>query len=253
MKNRGFTLVEAMICLVVIGLLLGGVLKGYELINSGKTMALSQRVSSLRNAWHIFVDRYGWVPGDYPQASDFISSDLTNGNGSLGFEDGESAIAMSHLVGASLIKCAVCTSTQTGVVPTLNDHPGNQFGGVISFFAQGGVANNYADTPYDEANREAISLGRGVPQTILAELDRKLDDGEPHRGLFRAAAGSRMESVVDCVAFHDPVSGSDSDAMNLDAIYSQFANSTTPTSLVWRTTSGGDVYRIDSCLSAHLL
>ena len=35
-KNRGFTLIEIAIVLVIIGLLLGGVLKGQELINNAK-------------------------------------------------------------------------------------------------------------------------------------------------------------------------------------------------------------------------
>ena len=40
-KQSGFTLVEIAIVLVIIGLLLGGVLKGQELINSAKVKNLN--------------------------------------------------------------------------------------------------------------------------------------------------------------------------------------------------------------------
>ncbi|MCK5666213.1 MAG: prepilin-type N-terminal cleavage/methylation domain-containing protein, partial [Thiotrichaceae bacterium] len=40
-KQGGFTLIEIAIVLVIIGLLLGGVLKGQELINTARVRALN--------------------------------------------------------------------------------------------------------------------------------------------------------------------------------------------------------------------
>ena len=71
MKTRqtGFTLVEIAIVLVIIGLLLGGVLKGQELIFNSKVKAtfnLSREMSAATNSYR---DRYGQLPGDDNQAA----------------------------------------------------------------------------------------------------------------------------------------------------------------------------------------
>ncbi|MEZ0232499.1 MAG: prepilin-type N-terminal cleavage/methylation domain-containing protein [Methylophilaceae bacterium] len=63
-KQSGFTLIELAIVLVIIGLLLGGVLKGQELINSAKAKNIA---SDLKNA-QIFIygyqDKFRAIPGD---------------------------------------------------------------------------------------------------------------------------------------------------------------------------------------------
>ncbi|MCX7173912.1 MAG: prepilin-type N-terminal cleavage/methylation domain-containing protein, partial [Proteobacteria bacterium] len=46
-KQSGFTLIEIAIVLVIIGLLLGGVLKGQELINSAKVKNFAQDFKSI--------------------------------------------------------------------------------------------------------------------------------------------------------------------------------------------------------------
>ena len=66
MKSRqsGFTLVEIAIVLVIIGLLLGGVLKGQELINSAKIKNLINDLNGLSTAVYAYQDRYRALPGD---------------------------------------------------------------------------------------------------------------------------------------------------------------------------------------------
>ncbi|MBE8158261.1 MAG: prepilin-type N-terminal cleavage/methylation domain-containing protein, partial [Betaproteobacteria bacterium] len=62
---RGVTLVEIAIVLVIIGLLLGGILKGQELINNAKVRAIADRQNSMKVAWFSFIDRFQALPGDY--------------------------------------------------------------------------------------------------------------------------------------------------------------------------------------------
>ncbi|WP_029935097.1 prepilin-type N-terminal cleavage/methylation domain-containing protein [Thiomicrospira pelophila] len=58
-KQKGFTLIEIAIVLVIIGLLLGGVLKGQELIKSAKTKAAASDVNAYSVALVSYQDRFG--------------------------------------------------------------------------------------------------------------------------------------------------------------------------------------------------
>ena len=71
-KQGGFTLVEIAIVLVIIGLLLGGILKGQELINNAKVRSVADRQNSLKAAWFGFIDRYNFIPGDSKRAVQLV-------------------------------------------------------------------------------------------------------------------------------------------------------------------------------------
>jgi len=68
-KQSGFTLVEIAIVLVIVGLLLGGVLKGQELITSGKAKSLFADKSAIQTAYNTYNDRFRAIPGDDGAAS----------------------------------------------------------------------------------------------------------------------------------------------------------------------------------------
>src|SRR5262245_16774189 len=83
-KQSGFTLIEIAIVLVIIGLLLGGVLKGQELITSARVRNVIQQQDGIKAAYFGFLDRFRAPPGDYTQASTNINctpTPCTNGNG----------------------------------------------------------------------------------------------------------------------------------------------------------------------------
>jgi len=72
-KTRGFTLVELAIVLVIIGIILGAILKGTELINNAKVKRLQNDLKGLEAAIWTFYDRTGRLPGD------------CDGNGIIGY------------------------------------------------------------------------------------------------------------------------------------------------------------------------
>ena len=63
-KQAGFTLVEIAIVLVIIGLLLGGVLKGQELINSAKVKNFATDFRNIPLFIYGYQDKYKSLPGD---------------------------------------------------------------------------------------------------------------------------------------------------------------------------------------------
>lgn len=63
-QQRGFTLIEIAIVLVIIGLLLGGVLKGQELINSAKVKNMINDMRGTSTFVYAYQDRFRQLPGD---------------------------------------------------------------------------------------------------------------------------------------------------------------------------------------------
>ena len=63
-RTKGFTLVELAIVLVIIGIILGAVLKGQDLINNAKVKRLQNDMKGFEALIWTFYDRYGKFPGD---------------------------------------------------------------------------------------------------------------------------------------------------------------------------------------------
>jgi len=85
-QQSGFTLVEIAIVLVIIGLLLGGVLKGQELINSAKVKNLANDFRTIPTFVYAYQDKFRALPGDDRNADTHIGvavGTVGNGNGRI--------------------------------------------------------------------------------------------------------------------------------------------------------------------------
>lgn len=63
-RQSGFTLVEIAIVLVIIGLLLGGVLKGQEMIDNSRMKSVAADLRGVSAAYNSYTDRFRSIPGD---------------------------------------------------------------------------------------------------------------------------------------------------------------------------------------------
>ena len=180
-KQHGVTLVEIAIVLVVIGLLLGGILKGQELINSAKVRAMAERQTSLKTAWFAFLDRYQAMPGDYADADKYIPGAAPGGGDGI-IDKNESPIVFQHLTGAGLLRCSQCTASVATTISVDNSLL-NSYGGIMSIFND---ADSYAAIgPKDlepDKSRLLIHTGPRIPSNIITEVDRKIDDGVANTG-----------------------------------------------------------------------
>ncbi len=196
-KQRGFTLVEIAIVLVIIGLLLGGILKGQELITSARVRNLADQISGVQAAYYGFIDRYRQVPGDMlgsgargvcnvigsgaPGCSSGTTTIAGNGNGRIDNEDwGESSALWAHLAAAGFIQGAYtggATDDATYVAQVVA--PINAFNGRL-------ILTRSDDYVGSSGNfRLVLFIGQQVPVNVMRELDLKIDDGFPDTGVLR--------------------------------------------------------------------
>ncbi len=185
-KQRGFTLIEIAIVLVIIGLLLGGVLKGQELITSARVRNLISQQDGVKAAYFGFLDRYRALPGDYAQAMTNINGTTVFGNGNGQIEAAATPVSSSvatediavweHLSRSGFINGAYTHSgTYSNTSAATNPY---------SMFLVMRYDNAYSDSG-TAATRHNLKTGNQVPADIMAEIDRKIDDGNPQSGTFR--------------------------------------------------------------------
>ena len=220
---RGVTLVEIAIVLVVIGLLLGGILKGQELINNARIRAVTDKQAGLKVAWYAFLDRYRGMPGDLHNAQRFIPGAGANRTGSGdGTDSGdgfiherESAIVFQHLAGAGLLRCQNCTEpdlvADADALTAVNS-PVNDYGGVMAIFMD---STYYGTQGAARATRLVSQMGPGLPSNIIRDVDLKSDDGLPFNGdlvasLFKGGSPQAV-AAAGCLSKEDGADSTETD------------------------------------------
>jgi prepilin-type N-terminal cleavage/methylation domain-containing protein len=192
-RTQGFTLIEIAIVLVIIGLLLGGVLKGQELITGARVRNLISQQDGIKAAFFGFQDRYRALPGDYATADPNIKCPSTcpNGNGNGRIEkvagsNWEYTFVWTHLTAAGFMNGSYSATSGAAVDDTTT--PKNPYSQFIELVYDGIYGSGTTGTP--AALKHNLKTGNQVPSEILAEVDRKIDDGKPTSGAFQFAAFS---------------------------------------------------------------
>ena len=192
-KNNqlGFTLVEIAIVLVIVGLLIGAVLKGREMITNANIKRIESDRTELSAAVHAYQDRYKILPGDDNEASTrftiYSGVDTVNGDGDgqIGTGDDwdtvadypwaaddshEPSKAFGHLRAAGLV---------TGA-PNSPARPRHALGGPIGI--QDGALN---------IGEHAVVFGV-VEGSTTQILETRNDDGLPHTGRLQADLDTQL-------------------------------------------------------------
>ena len=208
-KAAGFTLIEIAIVLVVIGLLVGAVLTGQELIGSARVRNLADSSAGIRSAYFAFVDRYRRVPGDWnaSEAGEALGVALNGGGNDNGRIDNDSGSEWTepNALWEQLAKAGFLQGgfAGDGVAPTPSNQraPLNPFNRVMVL----GRTDDYLHAGGTPPVRLNLVLGRGIPIDLARELDIKIDDGVPDSGALRltvssgATFGEAAEGDAGCV------------------------------------------------------
>jgi prepilin-type N-terminal cleavage/methylation domain-containing protein len=179
-KSRGFTLVEIAIVLVIVGFLVGGMLRGQEMIIQAKIKNVTADFTGIAAAYYGYRDRYREIPGDDPQAATRwpgATISAVAGEPGTGVVQGawnsqangdETRMWWDHLRRAGFV---AGNGTQ---------QPFNTVAGMIGVQtgdgAGGSIFNGFSGIMICSAN---------LPDRIAAAADVQMDDGQPATGAVR--------------------------------------------------------------------
>mgnify|MGYP000287590052 CR=1 FL=1 len=186
--QRGFSLLELAIALAVLAILTGGVLKGRELLNSAKVQAASTDLANLETAVTSFQSRYAALPGDFA-ASNAAGLGSRGGDGNGLIEGDEETAVFTHLQRAGFIQGDFVAPETEGALCDARSCMESQFGGIY-------LLTNNLDGPSSRENALAILIAEQAQAKLLAELDRKLDDGNPNRGSIQVLSADAETCVT---------------------------------------------------------
>ncbi|MEO8332637.1 MAG: prepilin-type N-terminal cleavage/methylation domain-containing protein [Gallionella sp.] len=207
-NQSGFTLIEIAIVLVIIGLLLGGVLKGQELINSAKVKNLANDFKNVPVFIYGYQDKFKALPGDQAQlnldaqfppantatvCTPAAAGKCATNNGVI---DGgwdatavtdESYLFWQHVRLAGFGPGATATNAP-------DYRPKNAVNGFIG-------VTNAAQSPVTGIKGTYIVCSDGIPGKFAKQLDTTLDDSNTASGsVMVVAAGTPTTTPVAAIA-----------------------------------------------------
>ncbi len=211
-NQSGFTLIEIAIVLVIIGLLLGGVMKGQELINSAKVKNLASDFKNTSLYIYSYQDKFRTLPGDDPQASTHVNLATnaasavggvpTIGNGRVdGKWDVYTDLTSEAVLFWQHVRLAGIATGITTVGDTTTAYPPrNTLGGLI------GITNSLvAENPITNLKGAYIICSGNIQGKFAKQLDIMMDDGVTNTGSMQTqitaqaagTAGAAAEAAPD--------------------------------------------------------
>ena len=198
-RQQGFTLVEIAVVLVIIGLLLGGILKGQELINSAKVKNVIGDFRNTATYIYAYQDRFRALPGDDAGVANRLAGAVrattggTSGNGRI---DGtwnsttatdETVLFWQHVRLANLASGDSRNPGAEGVV-IADWLPRNAFSGRI------GVTSA---SPLAGWGGSFFICQENLAGTFARQVDIAMDDGLPNTGTVRLLSSGAAVAQAD--------------------------------------------------------
>lgn len=208
-KQSGFTLVELAIVLVIVGLLIGGILKGQELINSGKVKGLAADLRNIPVAYNGYQDKYRALPGDDKDVASHTglaegtgTNQVTKGNGDgvLGGVWDDTGTSAESVLFWQHVRAAGLFPGTTMIAADKTYWPNNALGERIGITATNPTTNAAFKATY-------YLCSDAIPGKLARELDAALDDGVGTTGSVQAFVHVAAPAGAKDVAAYDDTKG----------------------------------------------
>ena len=186
--QTGFTLVEIAIVLVIIGLLLGGILKGQEMITQARIKNVVNDFNGITAAYFAYQDRYRQIPGDDNQAATRWADPSPPGGSVNG--NGNGVVAGTYMFAPPTTATAGAESNNfwwhlrlAGFVAGATSgtaawsQPVNAVGGLVG--VQSGAPGTSATAP---TLNGLVLCSANVPDKIASAVDTQVDDQRSSTG-----------------------------------------------------------------------
>jgi prepilin-type N-terminal cleavage/methylation domain-containing protein len=212
-KQTGFTLIELAIVLVIIGLLLGGVLRGQELINSAKVKNMARDFQNVQVYIYGYQDKFKALPGDDTAVATHVTGGTPATVGTLGngviqgawntTNNGEeSCVFWQHVrlaglaPGSTVVDCAAGNTYQ----------PRNADGGLIGIQSVTGFTGTTVLPTAGGISGAYVVCSDAILGKFAKQLDTTLDDGVGNTGSVRiqvqgGAADAGVAAPVDSTPY----------------------------------------------------
>lgn len=209
-SNKGFTITELSVVILIIGLLIGATVSGADLLRNIRLKGVLAEVQEIKSAISQFDQVYEGLPGDITDATDYWSMSAVSGNGdgivaseASSTASDESFESLNHLTRANLLD-----GTYTGTYSSAINPGTNVF--TASLGKASGIyikccSNNSSHRDYDrgtsglDINNHIAVFGIYVSDISkrdgiftpneAKDIDAKLDDGNPDTGFIGGSGG----------------------------------------------------------------
>jgi prepilin-type N-terminal cleavage/methylation domain-containing protein len=216
MKNA-FTLVELAIVIVIIGLLVGGVLQGRELIEQAKIRSFIKEYTSIQSSIILFKDKYKGLPGDivngttlFPNCTSLSAACSTNGNGnSLIDEDwitGDPGRFWPQLISAKMLPDRMKAAKEYFSSTAINNSALWPSVGEDNSIYSPTNNNNTKRLSYTSNYLFFVGHINGLSRDLAIlspaqayQIDEKIDDALPQTGLVMGGMGS-VNNTANCLS-----------------------------------------------------
>jgi prepilin-type N-terminal cleavage/methylation domain-containing protein len=204
-RKAGFTLIELSIVLVIIGLLVGGILSGRDLIKAAEIRSAASQLQQIETAYRTFQTKYNCIMGDCPNATDYfgagyITTGCTmpngdgNGNGNGVIDSGgtanwtcEGLQAIKSLALANLLPTSLTSPCPNSVFfKGISDSCAYFYNDDL--YAQVTATKLNTITWAGNANAYVGGAAWAAPSLSPVQarlIDEKIDDGKPTTGKFK--------------------------------------------------------------------
>jgi prepilin-type N-terminal cleavage/methylation domain-containing protein len=212
--KEGFTLIEISMVLVIVGLIIGSILVGQDLIHAAEIRSTISQPEKFNSAVNTFNLKFNCLPGDCANAADWGFANNGNGDGIIGMCSASPGCqpSLQNLVTIApegwffwqdLSTAGLVVTPNPGIIAGIGSPPANITGIGASSSYPGGWAV-IADVPFDDFYGGGsfaahsfmlvsfnVDAAEGNNHGIYAAadmyaIDAKIDDGLPFTGTVRA-------------------------------------------------------------------